>query len=189
MAIYTKRGDQGKTSLYSPSPGEKRKWKDDRRVVSIGTVDELNSQLGMVSSLLSGRTKEVKGIIGRIQQDLFEIGAELAAPHGNPPVGGHHFSVTFKKVRKIEGIIDGLEGKLPALGNFIFPGGSPPGAALHIARSVSRRAEREAVRLSRKEKVNPNVLVYLNRLSDLLFMLARKVNSLCKTPEVQWKSR
>lgn len=180
MAIYTRRGDQGKTSLYDG----KRRWKYNQQIVSIGTVDELNSQLGMVSSLLSGRAKEVKGIVGRIQQDLFEIGAELATPRDKP-----HFSVTLKKVREIEKIIDDLEGKLPALGNFIFPGGSPSGAALHIARSVSRRAEREAVRLSRKEKVNPNILIYLNRLSDLLFMLARKVNSLCKTPEVQWKSR
>lgn len=189
MAIYTRRGDQGKTSLYSPHPGGNRKWKDDQRVVSIGTVDELNSQLGFVSSLLSGRAKGVKGIIGRIQQDLFEIGAELAAPHGNPPVGGHHFSVTLKKVREVEGIIDDLEGKLPALGNFIFPGGSPSGAAMHIARSVSRRAEREVVRLSRKEKVNPNILVYLNRLSDLLFMLARKVNQLEKAPEDVWRGK
>lgn len=184
MAIYTRRGDQGKTSLYSPSLGGNRKWKDDQRIVSIGTVDELNSQLGMVSSLLSGRVKEVKGIIIRIQQDLFEIGAELAAPHDKS-----HFSATLKKVREIEGIIDDLEGKLPVLGNFIFPGGTPPGAALHIARSVSRRAEREAVRLSRKEKVNPNILVYLNRLSDLLFMLARKVNQLEKTPEGEWKGK
>lgn len=182
MAIYTRRGDQGKTSLYSPHPGGNRKWKDDQRIVSIGTVDELNSQLGMVSSLLSGRAKEIKGIIGRIQQDLFEIGAELAVPCDKP-----HFSVTLKKVRGMEGIIDDLEGKLPALGNFIFPGGSPSGAALHIARSVSRRAEREAVRLSRKEKVNPNILIYLNRLSDLLFMLARKINRLDKSPEEMWK--
>lgn len=185
MAIYTRRGDQGKTSLYNPPAGGNRRWKYDQRVVSIGTIDELNSQLGMVSSLLSKRTGEFKNVLRQIQQDLFEIGAELATPKSQKPP----FSITLKRVREIEGIIDDLEGELPALGNFIFPGGSSSGAALHVARSISRRAEREVARLSRKEKVNTNLLVYLNRLSDLLFMLARKVNAVHKTPEDHWKGK
>lgn len=178
MAIYTKRGDRGKTSLNS----QERRWKDDQRIISIGSVDELNSHIGFVSSLLASRREEgVKKILRGLQRDLFEIGAELAS-------SGSGFSLQLKKVRKIEKIIDDLEGELPALGNFIFPGGFPAGAALHIARSVSRRTEREVVRLGKKEEVNENIRFYLNRISDLLFMLARKVNLLHKTPEDDWKS-
>lgn len=181
MAIYTRRGDRGKTSLYS---GDRRS-KDDGRVRALGAVDELNSQLGFVSSLLSQRGKKSKVLIKGVQQDLFEIGAELAVPHPKKP----KYSMAAARARNLEKRIDQLEGELPVLGNFVFPGGSPAGAGLHVARSVCRRAEREVVALSRKEKVNPNILMYLNRLSDLLFMLARKINQLEKTPEVQWKSR
>lgn len=181
MAIYTRRGDQGRTNLYEG----KRRWKNDRRVVALGAIDELNSQLGFVSSLLSRRTRKFKDIIHQVQQDLFEIASELAMP----PPKKTRFLLGAKKIREIEGQIDYLEGELPVLANFIFPGGSPAGASLHVARSVCRRAEREVVALSREEKMNPNILVYLNRLSDLLFMLARKINRLHKTSEVQWKSR
>ncbi|MBI2007367.1 MAG: cob(I)yrinic acid a,c-diamide adenosyltransferase [Candidatus Blackburnbacteria bacterium] len=183
MAIYTKRGDRGRTSLFGPT-GEKR-WKNDRRVAAIGNIDELNSQLGFVSSFLPGRRKKLKVVIKNIQQDLFEIGAELAAPHSKNP----KYLITPEKVRNLEKMIDELEGELPALGNFILPGGSLEAASLHVARSVSRRAEREAVSLSRKEKINPNILAYLNRLSDLLFMLARKINRLEKVQEDLWKGR
>lgn len=177
MAIYTKRGDRGKTSLN----GQERRWKDDQRIISIGSVDELNSHIGFVSSLLTSRREEgVKKVLRELQGYLFEIGAELASPNSG-------FSLQLEKIRKIEKIIDGLEGELPALGNFIFPGGSPAGAALHVARSVSRRAEREVVHLSKKNEVNENILFYLNRISDLLFMLARKVNLLRKSPEETWK--
>lgn len=175
MAIYTRRGDRGRTSLYNG----KRRWKNDPRVIALGTVDELNSQLGFVSSLLSPRTRKLEGIFYQIQQDLFEIASELAS--GKPSF------VTAKRVREMERVVDNLEAELPVLANFIFPGGSPAGAALHVTRGVCRRAERELVTLSRKEKVNPNILIYFNRLSDLLFMLARKVNRLEKYPERIWK--
>lgn len=179
MAIYTRRGDRGRTSLYNG----KRQWKNDRRVIALGTVDELNSQLGFASSLRSRRTKKPESIIRQIQQDLFEIAAELATPQGKKSP----FSMTTRRVKEIERMIDSLEGKLAALGSFIFPGGSTAGAALHVARSVCRRAEREVVALSRKEKVNQNILMYFNRLSDLLFMLARKINRLDKHSEDIWK--
>lgn len=178
MAIYTKHGDRGRTSLYDG----KRWWKNNRRVVALGTVDELNSQLGFVSSVFSRRTRKLESIIHQIQQDLFEIASELAMP----PFQKTRFLLGAKKVREIERQIDELEGELAVLSNFIFPGGSPAGAALHVARSVCRRTEREVVALSRKEKANPNILMYLNRLSDLLFMLARKINRLDKTPEEKW---
>lgn len=179
MAIYTRRGDRGRTSLYDG----KRRWKNNRRIVALGTIDELNSQLGFSASLLTGRNRRLKTVIRQVQQNLFEIASELATQPPKKP----RFLLGTKKIREIEGQIDHLEGELPVLGNFIFPGGSPVGAALHVARSVCRRAEREVVALSRKEKVNPNILMYLNRLSDLLFMLARKINRLDKSPEEIWK--
>lgn len=179
MAIYTRRGDRGKTSLYNGG----RRSKDDRRICALGAIDELNSQLGFSSSLLPGRDRWPKATIRQIQQDLFEIAAELAtAKNKKSP-----FSMTSQKIKEIERQIDKFEGELPVLGSFIFPGGSPAGAALHVARSVCRRAEREVVALSRKEKVNPNIPMHLNRLSDLLFMLARKINRLDKSPEEIWK--
>lgn len=180
MAIYTRRGDRGRTSLYEG----KRRWKNNRRVVVLGAIDELNSGLGFVSGFLSRRARKLESIIHQVQQDLFEIAAELATPQ---PLQKPRFLLGVKKVKEIERQIDYLEGELPVLGSFIFPGGSPAGAALHVARSVCRRAEREVVALSRKEKVNPNILVFLNRLSDLLFMLARKINQLEKSPEKTWK--
>lgn len=182
MAIYTRRGDRGRTSLYN---GERR-WKNNRRIVVLGTIDELNSQFGFSASLLPGRNRRLKTIIRQVQQDLFEIASELATQPPKKP----RFLLGTKKIKEVERQIDYLEGELPVLGNFIFPGGSPAGASLHVARSMCRRAEREIVALSRKEKkVNPNILIYLNRLSDLLFMLARKINRLKKTSEKIWKPR
>lgn len=178
MAIYTRRGDRGKTSLYD---GDRRS-KNNRRICALGAIDELNSQLGFALSLLSRTNGKFKDSLRQLQQDLFEIAAELATASGKPP-----FSITIKRVHKLERMIDNIEGELPVLANFIFPGGSPVGAALHVARSVCRRAEREMVTLSKKEKVNPNIMMYLNRLSDLLFMLARKINRLDKSPEEIWK--
>lgn len=181
MAIYTRFGDRGKTGLY----GQKgRVHKDSQKIVALGDIDELNCQLGFVSSFLSRESKGLTSFLQDLQQDTLEIGAEIASPRTESP-----FKLASYKTEKLEKIIDKLEGKLPVLGNFILPGGSPAGASLHVARSIARRAEREVVRLARKERVNPEILRYLNRLSDCLFMLAREVNRLEKTPERIWKGK
>lgn len=180
MAIYTKRGDRGTTTLY----GEKRRRsKSNERITAYGTVDELNSQLGLASSLLSRRGGKPRSAIREIQQDLFEIASELATPPSRKPA----VAIDAERTRELERLIDDLEEKLPVLANFIFPGGTPAGAAMHIARSVARRAEREVVALAKKEKVRPEVLIYLNRLSDTLFMLARQINHFEKKPEEKWR--
>lgn len=181
MAIYTRRGDRGKTSLFG---GQYRARKDSPRIAALGTIDELNSQLGFAVSFLPRRSG-VKDIIVSIQKTLFEIAAEV----GTPPRVKSPFVLTQSRVKELEKIIDELEGSLPALANFIFPGGSTPGAVLHISRSVCRRAEREVVRLARREKVNPEILRYLNRLSDCLFMLAREVNRVEGKKEEVWKGK
>lgn len=183
MAIYTRRGDRGTTSLFGGKSGTR---KDSPRIAVLGTIDELNSQLGFVVSLVTRRAhRKTRSIILGIQQDLFEIAAEV----GTPPAVKPPFTLTQASVKELEKIIDRLEGSLPALGNFIFPGGSTPGASLHVARSVCRRLEREVVHLARREKVNPEILRYLNRLSDCLFMLAREVNRVEKKPEEIWKGK
>lgn len=194
MSIYTKKGDQGTTVLLG---GKRRVRKDSQRIIAYGTVDELQSQLGFVESLMKQRAparnafpptsvklrRDAGGEIKRIQQDLFEIEAELSTPGSRkPPV-----CLSERRVKELEKLIDELEGKLPVLANFIFPGGSPGGAALHVARTICRRAEREVVKLARRENVNENVIKYLNRLSDALFMLAREANRLEGNPEEIWK--
>lgn len=182
MAIYTKKGDEGLTSLYGE---DKKRRKDDLRVEAYGTVDELNSHLGGVISLLTPDTKRLRSHLLEIQKDLFEIASCLATPRrAEPP-----FSVGSDKTKRLEKLIDELEGTLPVLQNFIFPGGSKAGAALHVARTVARRAERATVSLANKEEVNPQILVYINRLSDCLFMMARFANKLDKKPEEIWKQK
>lgn len=181
MAVYTKKGDRGKTSLYGENSS---RFKYDLRIWAIGSIDELNSCLGFVNSFLVGRTAKYKKNLVEIQKDLFEIASCLGTPTGRLP-----FEIGLDRVRRLEKIIDELEGTLPTLSNFIFPGGSKAGSALHVARSVCRRAEREIVKLAAKEKIEPNVLVYMNRLSDCLFMIAREVNRLEKKKEEIWRSR
>lgn len=181
MVIYTRRGDRGTTILY----GQKgRVRKDSQKVVALGSIDELNCQIGWSLSFLTRKSKGLASILQDFQQDLLEIGAEIASPRTKSP-----FILAFDKTKKLEKIIDKLEGNLPVLGNFILPGGSTAGASIHVARSIVRRAEREVVRLGRKEHVNPEILRYLNRLSDCLFMLAREVNRLEKRPEKVWKGQ
>src|SRR3990167_5873784 len=145
MAVYTKKGDRGTTSLYG---GVTRRKKYDIRINAYGTVDELNSSIGLVSSFLTNRSKRVKSILNQVQTDLFEIASELATdPKTKKP-----FSLDTKRIKYLEQIIDELEGSLPPLQNFIFSGGSKPGALLHLARTVCRRAERIVVQLANKEK-------------------------------------
>ena len=179
MKIYTKTGDTGDTSLF----GGQRVPKDALRIEAYGTVDELNSVLGMAVADITDR--EIKEILTSIQNKLFEVGADLATPR----------SLDRRQVRRIvpkdaqhlEKLIDTAEAKLQPLKVFILPGGSQSAARLHFARTVCRRAERVVVRLSRNEEIGEGIVVYLNRLSDLLFVLARLANQVANVPEVKWK--
>jgi cob(I)alamin adenosyltransferase len=173
--IYTKTGDQGETGLF----GGARVPKNDPRVAAYGDVDELNAAIGMAASLEPQALDSA--FLQMIQRDLFTIGAELASP--NPAKAPH---IGESQVGALEHMIDGHEAKLPPLKNFILPGGTPKAAALHLARTVCRRAERAAVGLARTEKINPEIVRYLNRLSDFLFVLARAVNAQAGRPDVTW---
>jgi len=170
MKIYTKSGDKGETSLVAGV----RVPKFADRVEAYGTCDEANSQIGLALSLLpeSGEWKDLHDVFHIIQTKLFHVGAELATPEGKKvgwPIGEE--DVTF-----LEEQIDKLDANLPALTNFILPGGHPAAAAFHVSRTVVRRAERKAVHVAQQEQVNKAVVKYLNRLSDYLFVVARHVN-------------
>lgn len=181
MKIYTRTGDEGATGLF----GGGRVPKDDPRVEAYGSVDELNSVLGLVGALLDDRAGEWREPLRRIQSDLFTIGALLATPEagkGKPKVP----ELDRRRVAEMEEWIDQLDEDLPPLRSFILPGGSPLAAHLHFSRTVCRRAERRAVALSHKVEVEPQILVYLNRLSDLLFVLARSANARAGVPDAEW---
>lgn len=178
MKIYTKSGDKGKTSLL----GGKRVSKDDIRIEAYGTVDELNSILGVCRSM--NPPDEINESLEILQKHLFILGADLASPQGKSIKSSKRIS--SEHVQFIEQQIDKIESYLPPLKNFIIPGGHPLAGTLHIARSVCRRAERRVVHLSHQRKVNKVTIQYLNRLSDLLFVFARWVNVLNKIPERKW---
>ena len=163
--VYTRTGDQGQTSLV----GGARVSKSSIRVDAYGDVDELNSVIGVARAQSSDQ--EIDQILGLIQNDLFTLGADLASPS---EIDVPRIAENF--VTKLEGFADQFLSELEPLKEFILPGGSPAGAILHLARTVARRAERRAVALSETEELNPETIVYLNRLSDLLFILARVVN-------------
>jgi len=181
VKIYTKTGDEGETGLF----GGGRVPKDDPRVAAYGEVDEVNAAIGLAASL------EPAGIdaefLQTIQRDLFTIGAELASPDpskvdkalAGPRIGE-------AQIGMLEHMIDGHEAKLEPLKNFILPGGTPKAAAFHLARTVCRRAERTVVALAHRQKISPAIVQYLNRLSDLLFVLARAANAKAGRPDVTW---
>ena len=177
LKIYTRTGDRGQTSLY----GGKRVDKFNQRVVAYGTVDELNSSIGVVITHVEKGSKEAI-FLASIQSDLFVIGAHLAK--GKQPL-----TKVSKRVTEMEQFIDKMDVKLPPLKNFILPGGSKPASFSHLARSICRRAEREVVRLSNiEENVDTHVVIYLNRLSDFLFELARFLNYKAHVDDIIWKS-
>jgi len=181
--IYTGQGDGGKTKLY----GGRIVYKDDPRIEICGALDELNCIVGLT---LSAKTPtQLKKLLSSIQNDLFLISAELAAAVKKRK-GAPSMECTPRQIRVLESYIDDLEARLPPLKNFILPGGSANvvSAWLHLARSVCRRAERRLVSLSRREKINGNILVYLNRLSDLFFMLARYASRLQNKKDIIWKT-
>ena len=165
--IYTRAGDEGETHLGDGS----RVSKLDPRIGAYGAVDELNSQLGVV---LAGECPEpFVAPLRRIQNELFDLGADLSVPSDVPD----RLRVTEDQVAALELLCDGFNAELPELKSFVLPGGSLAAANLHVARTVCRRAEREALRAARETGVNPAALAYLNRLSDLLFILARAANA------------
>lgn len=177
MTVYTKKGDKGETTLYHKRSNQKnRVSKSSLRIRAIGAIDEVNSFLGIV---VSGAEAKIGKTLKDIQRELFLIGSILA---------GANLRFYSTKTRRLEKQIDEMDKILPPLKNFIFLGGTGTGAQLHFARSLVRRAEREVVRLGQKEKVKPQILKYLNRLSDFLFMLARKASSDAGVKEEIWKS-
>jgi cob(I)alamin adenosyltransferase len=180
MKIYTKSGDKGDTSLF----GGQRVPKDAMRIEAYGTVDELNSVLGIVRA--DGTGGDLDGILGTIQDQLFVLGADLATPRSLERKGLRRIGIN--EAEFIEATIDRIEKDLKPLKSFILPGGTPVAARLHFARTVCRRAERVVVRLSRNEDIGDDCMVYLNRLSDLLFVLARFANHSANVTEVKWKS-
>lgn len=177
--IYTRTGDKGDTGLVSGQ----RVSKDSARIWAYGTVDELNSAIGVARACRLN--KKTDGILAQIQNDLFNLGAELATPpskliKGMPQIEQRHIDA-------LEKLMDQLNARLGPLTEFILPSGCPAGAALHLARTICRRAERFCVRLAREETVGELVVPYLNRLGDALFVLARWVNYQAGVKETCWK--
>ncbi len=179
MKIYTKTGDLGETSLL----GGMRVPKDHLRVSAYGDVDETNAALGVVRALAE---EPLERLLLAIQKDLFAIGAQLADPSHKVAAKRTKAAVTTAHVRRLEKAIDAREARLPPLRSFVLPGGTPAAALLHQARTVCRRAERSVVTLAREADVDPRIIVYLNRLSDLLFVLARVENHRAGFAEDRW---
>jgi cob(I)alamin adenosyltransferase len=178
MRIYTRTGDDGTTGLT----GGDRVSKDDPRISAYGAVDELNAHLGVCRA--AGLPSEVDAVVAALQHEMFVLGAELASPTGAVP------GITLlgeDNVRRLEIAVDRFERDLPALRAFILPGGSPAAAALHVARCVCRRAEGELVGLSRGASVRKVLLQYVNRVSDLLFVMARWCNLQAAVADTEWE--
>jgi cob(I)alamin adenosyltransferase len=181
VKIYTKTGDAGDTGLF----GGGRVGKDHPRVSAYGDVDELNAALGVARA--TAPVAFAAELLEQVQRDLFAVGAELAAPEPArlaKTLAGH--PIGEPDVSRLERAIDAHEDALSPLREFILPGGTPKAAALHLARTVCRRAERAVVALGRDARVSPAILQYLNRLSDLLFVLARAANASAGQPDVRW---
>ncbi|WP_024587020.1 cob(I)yrinic acid a,c-diamide adenosyltransferase [Aliihoeflea sp. 2WW] len=172
--IYTRTGDDGTTALGS---GERRP-KFDLRVASYGTVDEANACIGMARVHTQGTHGDIDSMLVRIQNDMFDLGADLAAPDTGEPLPYEPLRIVASQVARVEADIDILNKRLQPLRTFVLPGGSPAAAALHLARTVTRRAERMMVELSRVEGeiVGADAIRYINRVSDFLFVAARAVN-------------
>ena len=177
MAIYTRKGDKGKTSLFDG----KKVWKFNRKVESYGTIDELNSAIGVASAFISVPT--INKELEQIQNDLFEISSALAVSHTLP------VDQLEKRPEEFEKLIDKFTKQMKPLNQFILPGGGRGGALLHVARTVCRRAERNIVQLGQSEPIDKTILVYLNRLSDLLFTFSRYVNFKERKKDNIWKKR
>ncbi|MHA1189138.1 MAG: cob(I)yrinic acid a,c-diamide adenosyltransferase [Alphaproteobacteria bacterium] len=172
--IYTRTGDDGTTGLGT---GERRR-KDDLRIETFGTVDETNAAIGIARTQLGEAHADLDAMLARIQNDLFDLGAELATPEGDKPPDFEPLRIISEQVTRLESEIDTLNANLNPLRSFILPGGAPAAASLHLARTIARRAERRMVTLAAQEpgKVGEPALRYINRLSDFLFVASRHVN-------------
>jgi cob(I)alamin adenosyltransferase len=179
MKIYTKTGDAGQTGLY----GGERVSKTAQRVEAYGTVDECNSAIGMARAAMTDA--ELDGVLAGVQNALFDVGADLATPDGSQ-YAKNVSRMDAQDVEGLEALIDAYQEQCPPWSNFIHPGGTPAAAALHLARTIARRAEREVLRLEEQEPANHEVTRYLNRLSDFLFILARVVNARSGVNEAGW---
>jgi cob(I)alamin adenosyltransferase len=181
--IYTKTGDDGTTGLGN---GERRK-KYDLRVAAYGSVDEANAAIGMARLYTKENHQDLDDMLQAIQNDMFDLGADLATPEGDKPPEYEALRIISTQVKRLENDIDRLNGELKPLRTFVLPGGSPAAANLHLARTIARRAERQIVELgeNKSEKINKQALVYINRVSDFLFVAARYVNEF-GTKDVLW---
>ena len=182
MKIYTKTGDKGDTGLIDGS----RISKADLRIIAYGEVDEANSHIGLIISNIEKNSifDDVKKILLNVQQDLFVLGAELANPN---TLKDDNMLVKREMISTIEKYIDNFEFELAPISNFILPGGSIESSLLHICRTVVRRAETSAVALAKEQIINQEILTYLNRISDLFFVLARVTNKRQKRNDIPWK--
>jgi len=179
LKIYTKTGDEGDTGLQ----GGKRISKSSDRIRSYGNVDEVNSLLGFVLSYKIDQ--DVEELLKKIQNELFVLGSDLS----NPDLDDKQNRISKNMIEELEKKIDEYEKELSPLSNFILPGGVNSASLVHLARTVTRRAETNVVSLSKTEKINTDCQVYLNRLSDLLFVIARVLNKRSKTPDIIWESK
>ena len=176
--IYTRGGDKGETSLGDGS----RVPKLDCRIGAFGAVDELNAQLGV--ALAEGVPAAMREPLERIQNELFDVGADLSVPYG---VGDGRLRIDQERIDELERLCDRFNEELPELKSFVLPGGSESASRLQFARAICRRAEREALSAAQEHELNPAALVYLNRLSDLLFVLARTANAVAGQSEPLWR--
>ena len=180
--IYTKSGDKGDTSLI----GGKRVSKASRRIEAYGNIDEANAILGVINAVI--RDEEVRTLLANIQNELFTLGSDLADP--SYPDNPYNIPrINEEMVKSIERMIDRYDEEIGEIRYFILPGGSKGGALLHLARTIIRRAERNIIRLADEEKINPMIIEYVNRLSDLLFILARVINKREGIEDIPWKSK
>ncbi len=183
VKIYTRRGDEGQTDLL----GGLRVAKDDARVAAYGEVDELNAVLG--AALAASPHEDVRALGRRVQSELFDLGAYLATPDAEQRRRSRVPALEQAQVDSLEEQLDLFDAELEPLKSFVLPGGTPAAAAFHVARTVCRRVERQAVRLDRDQGLDPVPLRYLNRLSDLLFTLARLENRRAGVEDVAWQGR
>lgn len=180
MKIYTKTGDKGMTSLF----GGERVWKDHLIIDAYGSVDETNTFIGL--ALTEIRDEDLTSTLRGIQSILFVVGSDLASPLSKTKDNQNIPRVTEKYIEEVEKQIDHFSNLLPPLKQFILPGGTKGAAFLHTARTVCRRAERKVISLAKTDEIGESISVYLNRLSDLLFVLARFANFVNKTPDIEW---
>jgi cob(I)alamin adenosyltransferase len=188
MKIYTKTGDKGETSLI----GNKRVSKSDPRIIAYGSIDELNSNIGLSISILNLKNRDTFSdlidLLVKVQNDLFIIGSDLADPAYLLENEGDTPRVEENMASYLECVIDKFETELLPINFFILPGGSIESSLLHISRSIARRAETTVTALSKSQTINPAIITYLNRLSDMLFVAARLINKRMGVGDVPWRS-